>query len=175
MDHCPPTNMQDYSSSIMLHSYTLSPALYLCLVALLQGPQVADEAHGEAAPPLGFGVLGQAVQQDPRVPGPRQQPQRLHLREVVRLQRRGAGRRSKGHLGDSLKPNLWKEICFLFLKWGVTFPKSCLLTFTNPLESQTDRKQTGRFFNISKVSFLLHTSLISGFHFDPKSSKAFQR
>lgn len=76
------------------------PTLYLCLVALLQGSQVADEAHGEAAPLLRLGVLSQAVQQYPCVPSPSQQPQRLHLWEVVWLQRR-AGRRSKGHFTEA--------------------------------------------------------------------------
>lgn len=69
----------------------MTPMLYLHLVALPQRPQVSDEAHGEAAPLLGFVVLGQAVQQNPGVPRLSQQPQRLHLWKAVRL-RRKAGR-----------------------------------------------------------------------------------
>lgn len=63
------------------------PGWYLCLVALFQGSQVADEAHGEAAPLLSRWILCQAIQQYPRVPSPGQQPQGLHLWEVVRLRR----------------------------------------------------------------------------------------
>lgn len=80
---------------------------------------MADEAHGEAAPLLSLGVLRQAVQRYPRIPSPSQQPQGLHLWDVIRLQRR-AGRRSKGHLTEDtwvtqLEPSdvsdVWKESC----------------------------------------------------------------
>lgn len=109
-----------------------SPVLNLFLVALLQGPQVADEAHGKAAPPLGLGVLSQAVQQYPCVPSASQQPQDLHLWEDIRLQR-VAGRHSKrplhwGHLGNSTwakwcewsngRKRLFCTLFFFFFKWG---------------------------------------------------------
>lgn len=45
-----------------------------------------EEAHAQATPPLR--VLGQAVKQDACVPGAGQLPQDLHLREVLRLERR---------------------------------------------------------------------------------------
>lgn len=93
--------LNNYNHPILLHPLPSPPsALYLCFVAFLQGSQVADEAHGEAAPLLRLGVLSQAVQQDPRVPSLSQQPQGLYLWEVVRLQRR-AGRCSKGHLTEA--------------------------------------------------------------------------
>lgn len=105
----------------MIQSPLPSPpsALYLCLIALLQGSKVADEAHGQAAPLLSLGVLSQAVQQYPCVPSPSQQPQGLHLWEVVRLQRKSRKMFKRpfngGHLGDSLEPSevreVWEEIC----------------------------------------------------------------
>lgn len=99
------------TTSVLLHPVPSSPpTLYLCLVALLQGSEVADEAHGEAAPLLRFGVLSQAVQQYPRVPSPSQQPQGLHLWEVVRLQRR-AGRCSKGHLTEATWVTHLSQVC----------------------------------------------------------------
>lgn len=85
------------------------PLLNLSLVALLQGPQVAEEAHGEAAPPLGLRVLGQAVQQDPCVPGTSQQPQDLHLWEDIRLQGKHS---AEGHLSNAtLRPVMWVKQC----------------------------------------------------------------
>lgn len=105
-----------YYYHILLHP-SPSSVLYLCLVALLQGSQVVDEAHGEATPLLSLGVLSQAVQRYPCIPSPSQQPQGLHLWEVIRLQRR-AGRCSKGHLMEDtwvtqLEPSdvseVWKE------------------------------------------------------------------
>lgn len=83
-----------FTLSTPLHLFS-GPFLYLCLVALLQGAQVADEAHGQATPFLSLRILSQTVQQYPCVPGPSEQPQALPLWEVVWLQGR-AERWSKG-------------------------------------------------------------------------------
>lgn len=121
-------------SKTCVHRQQDSLLPYLLLVTLLQSSQAADETHGKTAPLLGFGVLGQAVQQYPRVPGLSQQPQGLHLWEVIWLQRR-AGRCSKrpfsaGHLADSLH----KLVFSGGVKQRGNFssnPVPFLLTFTN--------------------------------------------
>lgn len=76
---------------------------YLRLVAVLQGSQVAHEAHSQAAPLLRLHVARQAVQQDARVPGAGQQPQDLRLRKSVRLQERSGKRARWGKMRTFMK------------------------------------------------------------------------
>lgn len=123
--------------------YSLPNSLppYLLLVALLQSSQVADETHGKTAPLFSFGVLGQAVQQYPRVPGLSQQPQGLHLWEVIWLQKsRKMFKRpfNAGHLADSLD-----KVVFSGVKQRVNFssnPVLFLLTFTNAAKGRGGKK-----------------------------------
>lgn len=117
----------------------LPPGLYLCLVALLQRSQVADEAHGEATPLLSLGILSQAVQQYPSVPSPSQQPQGLQLWEVVGLRKTRnmdqKGPFNGGHLGDSPETSMWKETMILV-------GKSLRVTLLNFIRSRSTMLKT---------------------------------
>lgn len=118
---------------------------------------MADEAHGEATPLLSLAVLSQAVQQYPCVPSPSQQPQGLHLWEVIRLHRK-AGRRSKGHLIEDtwvtkLQPNdvskVRKENCIYWKKHVSNFHPIlfyCMLVFTKSCLKETVNKLGGLSF-----------------------------